>query len=269
MQEKRKGIEPLVGAKYQRETSQAIQAANDYLRLGAGRSLSRLSSQYREMPQNTAPTVSLNTLQKWSAAYGWQERADLYDAAAEVEKQAAEKERQRQIAERRKAVMEDGVAFDFERVALLKKHADFLEQQIFYKPEVKVEDELARRLGIEALAGLAEETSDPDTLDEIARRIVAKLDPNDPKAQYPHVWAQDVKGLAGGRTVEVVRFNAALLNELRATLADIAAETGGRRQRVVTENIDYSKLNNEQLQRVAAGEDPIAVILSDYSSNQG
>lgn len=244
-------------------------ACNDYLRMGPGRSLRLLMAAYDKSARTDTPTTSLGTLGKWSTAYRWQERAELYDAALEAEKTAAEKARQQAIAERRKAVMEDGVAFDFERVALLKKHAEFLEEQIFYQPQVQLDDpDLARRLGIASLLDLADETHDPDDLDAIARRIVAKLDPNDPKAKYPHIWAQDVKGLAGGKTYEVVRFNAALLSELRATLADIAAETGGRRTRTITENIDYGKLTDDQLQRVAAGEDPIQVILSDYASRQ-
>jgi hypothetical protein len=261
-------VELIAGEKVKGESKKAVLACNDYLRMGPGRSLRLLVAEYDKDARNSTPTQSLGTLGKWSAEYAWQTRADLYDAGLEAEKQATEKERQRQIAERRKAIMEEGAAFDFERVALLKRHAEFLEQQIFYQPQPKVDEETARRLGIEALLGWADETTDPEQLDEIARRIVAKLDPDDPKAKYPHVWAQDVKGLAGGKTVEVVRFNAALLSELRATLADIAAETGGRRQRVVNENIDYSKLTDEQLQRVAAGEDPVQVILSDYSGNQ-
>lgn len=262
-------VELIVGEKATGESKNAIIACNDWLRLGTGRTLVALVVGYTKTDQNQPPTRSIATLKDWSTKYGWQERAELYDAAIEAEKTAAEKERQRKIAERRKEVMEDGTAFDFERVAMLKKHAQFLEEQIFYQPQVQVDDpDLARRLGIEALLGLAEGESDPDALDELARRIVAKLDPNDPKALYPHVWAQDVKGLAGGRTVEVVRFNSALLSELRATLADIAAETGGRRQRVINENIDYSKFSDEQLQRVAAGEDPIQVILSDYASRE-
>jgi hypothetical protein len=49
-------------------------------------------------------------------------------------------------------------------------------------------------------------------------------------------------------------------------LAEIAAETGGRRQRTITENIDIDlgKLNEDQLARIKAGEDPLQVILSDY-----
>lgn len=261
-------VDLIAGKKVAGESSKAVIACNDWLRLGAGRTLPALLRTYTETNRNQPPTKHIATLKVWSSAYNWQARAEAYDATIEAEKQATEKARQREIAERRKSIMEDGAAFDFERVAMLKRHVQFLEEQIFYQPQIDLKDqELARRLGIEALLAQADGANDPSELDEIARRIVAKLDPNDPKALYPHVWAQDVKGLAGGRTVEVVRFNAALLAELRATLADIAAETGGRRQRTVNENIDYGKLTEEQLQRVAAGEDPIQVILSSYAGD--
>lgn len=257
-------LELVAGEKKSGESSKAIQAANDYCRMGAGRSLSGLLSQYREMPEKSAPTVSINTLQKWSQRFDWQERAEQYDAAIEAEKQAAEKERQREIAERRKAIMEEGAALDFERVERLKRFADFLEEQIFYQPTV--DEHAANLIGIAGLMENAEGKGNKEELSEIADLILTKLDPNDPKHRYPHVWARNVKALAGGRSVETFTFNSALFAEWRSILDDIAKETGGRRQRTVTESIDYSKLTDEQLQRVAAGEDPIQVILSDYSS---
>ena len=97
------------------ESSKQNQALNDYAGMGPGRSLRLLVSRYREVARSSAPTHNQSTLQKWSVAYGWQERAEAYDAAIEVEKQVAEKARQRAIAERRKSIMEDGAALDFER----------------------------------------------------------------------------------------------------------------------------------------------------------
>lgn len=254
-------VELIAGTRASGESQKAITACNDYLRLGVGRSLAALVQNYTERDRTRPPTRNLGTLKVWSADYGWQERSGIYDAIVEAEKQATEKQRQREIAERRKSIMEDGAALDFERVAKLKRLADFLEEQVFYEPPSG--DELTR------LIGVLDQIDDDDGPGDIARIVMSKLDPNDPKAKYPNVWARDVKGLAGGKTVDIVRFNSALLSELRSTLDDIAKETGGRRQRVINENIDYSKLTDDQLQRVAAGEDPIQVILSDYSGNQG
>lgn len=257
-------VQLIAGEKVKGEGKNPILACNDFVRMGPGRSLPKLASQYAEMHQTTPPTLSLHTLKKWSTDYGWQERAELYDAEIEAQAQAVEKERQRQRAARRASIMQDGVALDYERVAKLKLLAAELEAQIFYQPTY--DPDALRLLRIDGLIGEAEETGDPDELSEIARRILARLDPNDPKNKYPNLWAHDVKGLAGGRTVEVVRFNTALLAEYRAVLAEIAAETGGRRQRTITENIDIDlgKLTEDQLARIKAGEDALQVILSDY-----
>lgn len=258
-------VELIAGEKVKGEGKNPIIACDDYLRLGPGRSLPKLLSQYREIPRNTAPTLSLNTLQKWSQNYHWQERADAYDTAIETEKQAADEEQRRKLAAERKAIMQDGVALDFRRVEKLKLLAAEIEAQIFYRPEP--DEDALRILGINGLIGDAAETYDPDALSEIARRILAKLDPNDPKNKYPNLWAHDVKGLAGGRTVETVRFNNALLAEYRGILGEIAAETGGRRQRTINIDIDYSKLSEEQLDRILAGEDEIEVVLSGFAKS--
>lgn len=50
----------------------------------------------------------------------------------------------------------------------------------------------------------------------------------------PRFWVQDVKGIGGGETyreVTIERFNAAEVAELRAALADLAAEKGDRVRR--------------------------------------
>lgn len=79
------------------------------------------------------------------------------------------------------------------------------------------------------------------------------------------LWVSDIKLSARGDQVEVEVFSKALIDSMRGVLDDLAKETGGRRQRSVVENIDYSRLTDEQLQRIAAGEDPAQVILSDYT----
>lgn len=242
-------IELVAGDKAKGETQRALLACNDYLRMGPGRSLRTLQAQYREVAQSSAPTHALATLNKWSALYGWQARAELYDALAEAEKNAAEKAHQAALAQRRREVMEAGAALDFERVDKLKRLVEFLEAQIFYVGQG--DDSAPGDLG-------------GDTLRAALRSVP---DPDDPKRKYSNIWARDVKGVGSGdaaQVVEIVRFNAPILAEYRAALDDIAKEAGGRRQRTVTETIDYSKLTDEQLQRVAAGEDPIGVILSDY-----
>ena len=66
-----------------RETPRAKQAWNDYLAMGAGRSLEKLLSQYREQGESKTrvPTLRMATLTSWSVAFGWQARlAEIADA---------------------------------------------------------------------------------------------------------------------------------------------------------------------------------------------
>jgi hypothetical protein len=52
---------------------------------------------------------------------------------------------------------------------------------------------------------------------------------------YHKVWLPDVKQIGGGEhaeRVDIVRFNAALIEQYRGTLDDLAKETGGRKQKM-------------------------------------
>lgn len=167
----------LAGESKESESKNAVLACNDFLRMGAGRTLYALEERYRQMPPNTAPTLSLNTIQKWSQAFDWQERAAAYDKAIDEEKTA-------RVEARRKAIMEAGLAQDYERVNELY--------------------ELYEKLKLEFVkSGL---------------------------------WYTDTKLASNGDTVEVEVFNKALIDSLRATLDDLAKETGGRKQKTETEH---------------------------------
>jgi hypothetical protein len=171
-------IEPLAGERQRGETSKAIQACNDYLRMGPGRSLRLLHKQYKD-EQKLAPTRILGTLCNWSSRYGWQRRAEAYDA-----------ELDRLKTERAEEIMRSGLALAHERVEKLKDLAAFLETQMYEQ---------------------------------------------DDTGAYPNVWLPDVKQIGGGEhaeRVDIERFNAALIGEFRATLDDIAKETGGRKQQM-------------------------------------
>lgn len=221
----------LAGERQEHETDRAVQACNDYLRLGPGRSLSKLLGKYAKSHRKTQPTASFDTLKGWSSDYGWPARASAYDADLEVAKN-----------EKRRQVMEQGLALDYERVTKLKRLARFLEEQLFAKGDA---------------TDRANGTNGANTTDRIDGQA------------YPNLWLADVKQIGGGEyaeRVDLVRFNAPLLTEYRAVLDDLAKETGGRRQRVdhAVANIDYSKLSDEQLRRIADGEDVMQVILSGY-----
>lgn len=205
-------VELLVGEKVKGETKNAVIACNDYLRMGVGRSLASLLKIYANRDQSRPPTRHISTLKKWSAAYNWQERAETYDAAIDAERTA--------LADaRRKEVMESGLALEYERVDKLKKLAALLETQISYSPREPDAD--------------FENWSDSEFEDVAAREV------GDPRVMYPLVWVKDVKGIGKGddfARVEIVRFNTPLISEYRAALADIAAETGGRKQKAELEH---------------------------------
>ncbi len=168
-------LELLSGQRQSGESDNAVIASNDYLRMGAGRSLRKLLIKYSDLQKSTAPTQSINTLMQWSSAFSWVERAATCDATWETRKTAE-----------REAVMAYGLALDYERVEKLKRLADFLEAQIYEQGE---------------------------------------------SGAHHNIWLPDVKQIGNGdnaERVDIERFNAALLDQYRATLDDIAKEVGGR-----------------------------------------
>lgn len=213
-------VELIAGEKVKGESSKAIIACNDYLRMGPGRSLRSLLSRYREVARSSAPTHNQSTLQMWSVAYSWQVRAESYDAANEAEKQVRAEARRREI-------MEEGLALDYERVAKLKDLADMLETEINYEPAIDSEQSLIAELEAEAL-------------DPYDRALQAH------SRRRPNVWLRDVKGIGSFENferVEIVRFNAALIAEYRGTLDDLAKESGGRHHTVEMTGKDGKDLN--------------------------
>jgi hypothetical protein len=200
--------ELLAGERKDNESDRAVIALNDYLRMGPSRSLRKLAQKYNKSKQKQTPTESFETLGAWSTAFDWQLRASAYDSELEQAKN-----------EKRKQVIEQGLALDYERVTKLKKLAQFLEKQIYDEapePEAMTTEEL---IGA--------------TLAGNAPRIV-------PAGFEQHkVWLPDVKQIGSGEKaerVDIVKFNSSLIAEYRSTLADLAAETGGRRQKQEVEH---------------------------------
>ncbi len=189
-----------------------MQACNDWLRLGPGRTLRALLKGYIKRHRNAAPTRSLGTLLHWSARFAWQARAGEYDAKLDAEK-----------TRRAQHIMASGLALAHERVVRLKRLAKQLEDYLH---------------------------------------------------EADNVWLPDVKQIGAGELaerVDIVRFNAALIEQFRATLDDLASETGGRRQGIDARlvNIDLSRLTDDQLERVAGGEDPLIVLATAGQGGAG
>lgn len=112
-------LDLLSGQRQNGESDKAVQALNDWLRLGNGRTLSWLLEKYTDSPHN-APTDSLNTLKHWSKTFNWAERANEFDATWDARK-TAESE----------AILNFGLAHSHERVRKLYRLAALLEAQIY------------------------------------------------------------------------------------------------------------------------------------------
>lgn len=158
------------------EGKKAYAAFCDYALLGAGRSLASLVKTYQSYTKPAPPTKHLRTLKGWSSLYQWQNRVTAYDKAIQTELETA-------AAAARRAVMESGLAKDYERVRELKTLAELLRGEVF----------------------------------------------DDDKR-----WLPDVKQIGSGafaERVDIVRFNAALIEQYRGALNDIALEVGDRKLR--------------------------------------
>jgi hypothetical protein len=173
-------IELLSGQRQSGETDRAVQAANDWLRLGSGRTLTGLLDKYRDLPQNAAPTTSIDTLQNWSKRFDWSSRAAEYDAGWEARKTAE-----------REAVINYGLALEYERIRKLYRLAAFLEAQLYeqgedgvfhnvWMPDVKSigSGEFAERVDIERFnAPLIEQYR--KVLEDIAKEVGGRIEKKD------------------------------------------------------------------------------------------
>lgn len=112
------------GERQEKETKKAMQACNDYLRLGPGRSLAKLHHLYTEDTPEKPPTRSINTLKRWSTDFDWPTRATAYDIRIEQLKTAEAERRQLEA-------MQTGLALDYERVLKLKHLASTLAAEIW------------------------------------------------------------------------------------------------------------------------------------------
>lgn len=141
----------------------------------------------------------------------------------------------------RRAVMDEGFGLDYERTRGLKRLARLLEGMIF-------------------------ESSAPPSGLEVQDSEALK---------YHNIWVHDVKSIGAGEDaerVDLVKFNSALIKEWRGVLDEIASETGGRRPSAhlesfvkrVQKEIDYNKLSPAQLDRITRGEHPLVVLLDQY-----
>jgi len=115
----------LAGVQQEGETSNAVLACNDWLRMGPGRSFAVLNQRYNDMPRSQSPTQSLDTLHRWSSNNDWARRAQLFDQRwDDIKTEAYQQE------------METGLALANERVRKLKRLAHVLEGQMYERGPV-------------------------------------------------------------------------------------------------------------------------------------
>lgn len=90
-------------ARRQGESAKQYAAFLDYVRMGPGRSLRKLSDQYRRQIDGDStvqpPTKTLRTLEKWSSANEWQKRLAAYQQERADRDQAIWEERRRAVNE--------------------------------------------------------------------------------------------------------------------------------------------------------------------------
>jgi len=124
------GVELIAGEPKPRETNKAKLACNDYLRMGAGRSLPKLHKIYTERAEDSPPTKTLRTLLDWSSTYGWQTRAAEYDQRIEERKTAEAEE-----------IMATGWAAPYNRVVALSELIDEIKDDLkngLYQDDIKL-----------------------------------------------------------------------------------------------------------------------------------
>lgn len=120
-------IQLIVGERADGESAKAVQACNDYLRMGPGRGLIELYRVYTNVDNQSQfkpPTTVYATIRQWSSKFNWPARADEYDLGWEEIKN-----------EERRRVFEYGLALDFERVRVLHRLAETLERELYETDE--------------------------------------------------------------------------------------------------------------------------------------
>ena len=107
-------------------------------------------------------------------------------------------------------------------------------------------------------SGLALEHERVDVLKRLAGFLDGQLYERGEDGVYHNVWLPDVKQIGSGEfaeRVDIERFNAAIIDQYRSTLDDLAKETGGRR---LKQELD-----------VTSGGEPIRVVVGGIDLDNG
>jgi hypothetical protein len=217
------------------ESVAAISACNEFLLMGAGRSVLGYAKKCQKTPKNATPSQSHHTLRRWAEDFKWKERAVEFD----------KQENSVKAAERARA-MREGLALDYKRVELLQKLADVLYSEIMEQGLPK-----EKKVRVEC----------PECFNQFEAATGDLVRP------YHNIWLPDVKSVGSGEfaeRVDIERFNGAIISEFRSVCNDLAQETGGRKLNFVDKvlsRLDYSRMPVDVVQRIAHAENPEDVIV--------
>lgn len=123
-------------------------------------------------------------------------------------------------------------------------------------------------------SGFALDFERTDELKKLAHFLIGQIYEQGEDGVHHNVWLPDVKQIGSGKNaerVDIERFNAAILTELRGILDDLAKETGGRIRNIKASllNLDVTELTDGQLKRIADGEDPLVVLATSGGGGAG
>lgn len=212
-----------------RETPRAKQAFNDYLQMSDGRSLEKLAEAYQSRT-DSVPTRQLSRLKRWSQVHGWQRRLE-------------------EIAEaQRRAIVARGIAEKQNRIGLYDDLANRLKRVMAARASAYRDEPLGGDTGV------------------VVRQVkLVKVYNSDEEVPPEEAEAAGGETLySAKKSVEVYEYpiDAALVKELRELAKAAAVEKGEWNEGdAVLKHLDLSKLSNEQLERLADGDEPIKVLL--------
>jgi hypothetical protein len=227
---------PLAGKREDGESVRAVEACNDWLRMGRGRSLRKLKRHYSQAdskpsetlqntPESSPPTDSYDTLRDWSQKFHWPDRSVLYDF--EWEKKRTE------IAH---AEMNTGIALPYIRLREIKEIYSILKSEMMEVGQNAAGDEVLHNLWT------------PDV------KMVGSGE--------------------SAERIDLEKYNSAIIDDLRGLLADAAKETGGRQPKdetaallqMLVHKVGLENIPDAVLERMGKGENVFAVMFDIINS---
>lgn len=97
--------------------------------------------------------------------------------------------------------------------------------------DLRIEEERNARYDELMSTGLAVDAERVAKLKKLFKLLEADLYAKNEAGDFINLWLEDIRSVGGGEYVNVVKYNAALISDIRGLLDDLAKETGGRKAR--------------------------------------